>query len=127
MNAGVFLVDTHTLLWALSEPQKLGSLASEILKDPNHRILVSVATLWELSIKVTVGKLELPNTFFNDLFPLGFERLSISDAHLAAYRKRPLLHGNPFDRLLVAQTQVEKLILLTCDSEIPSYEIDWVW
>jgi len=127
MNAGLFLVDTHALLWALGEPSKLSSRAAALIGDEENRLLVSVATLWELSIKQNVGKLELPEGFFDDLFGLGYERLAISDAHLTAYRALPLHHRDPFDRLLIAQAQVESMPILTCDPKVAEYDVDVIW
>ncbi len=125
MNA--YLVDSHTLLWAVGDPGQLSPTVSRVLADSDHRIFVSVATLWELSIKQNVGKLTVPDGFFDSLFQVGYERLAILDEHLAAYRQLPLHHRDPFDRLLVAQAQVEDLALLSRDAYLKQYDVEVIW
>ncbi len=123
-----FLVDTHVLLWANSDPGKLSAAARGWLEDRGNRIFVSHATVWELSVKVTIGKLRLPEAFFAALPELGFETLALEDAHFEAYRKLPLIHRDPFDRLLVAQALAEEIPLITCDAEVRKYEgLDCCW
>ena len=130
-DAGVkrppYLLDSHTLLWATSEPHLLSPRVRAIIADPAHRLLLSTATLWELSIKVTIGKLELPKRFFDEIFELGYESLSVESHHLDTYRNLPLTHRDPFDRLLVAQAVSERLCLLSSDKLIQQYEVEWLW
>jgi len=121
------LVDTCSLLWAVDTPEKLGDEACEAIGSTENRVLVSSGTLWELSIKVGLGKLELPDEFFEELEELGYETLGIEHRHLAEYRKLPLHHRDPFDRLLVAQAKAEGIALVTCDPEIAKYGIPIVW
>ena len=121
------LVDTCSLLWAVDTPEKLGDEACEAIGSTENRVLVSSGTLWELSIKVGLGKLELPDEFFEELEELGYETLGIEHRHLAEYRKLPLHHRDPFDRLLVAQVKAEGIALVTCDPEIAKYGIPIVW
>lgn len=121
------LVDTCSLLWALDTPEKLGAMAREAIGSDANRVLVSSGTLWELSIKVGLGKLELPEGFFEELVELGYETLGIKEGHLAEYRKLPLHHRDPFDRLLVAQSKAEGIPLVTCDPEIAKYGTTLLW
>lgn len=121
------LVDTCSLLWAVDAPEKLGAMAREVIGAEGNRVLVSSGTLWELSIKVGLGKLELPEDFFQELTELGYETLGIEEGHLVEYRKLPLHHRDPFDRLLVAQAKAEGIPLVTCDPEITKYETAVVW
>lgn len=121
------LVDTCSLLWALDTPEILGVEAREAIAAEENRVFVSSGTLWELSIKVGLGKLELPDGFFEDLADLGYERLGIEDKHLVEYRKLPLHHRDPFDRLLVAQAKAEGIPLVTCDPEIAKYGTALIW
>jgi len=122
-----YLLDSHALLWAVAGSRRLSRRARELIADPENRILVSQGTVWKLSIKVTIGKLDLPEEFFATLADHGYETLPLRDAHLAAYRALPLLHRDPFDRLLVAQAQVESLRLITADPEIRHYAVQTVW
>lgn len=122
-----WLLDTCTLLWATGEPDRLSRRAGEILRGPGNRILVSHASLWEMSIKVTVGKLVVPDGYFDALEGLGYEFLPTRPEHFAAYRRLPLRHRDPFDRLLVAQAQVEGFVLLSSDGALAAYEVDVEW
>jgi PIN domain nuclease of toxin-antitoxin system len=121
------LVDSCSLLWAVDTPEKLGAAAREAIGSEENRVLVSAGTLWELSIKAGLGKLKLPKGFFEELAELGYETLGIEDRHLAEYRKLPLHHRDPFDRLLVAQSKAEGIPLVTCDPEIAKYRTASVW
>ena len=122
-----YLVDTCTLLWAISASDRLSDVARSLINDSSNRILVSHASLWELSIKVSIGKIQLPETFFDSLTDFGYEMLPIREEHFAAYRELPLLHRDPFDRLLVAQAQAERIALLSSDAEIARYEVNKLW
>lgn len=122
-----YLVDTHTLIWATAESGKLSEKVRTLLNNSTQRIFVSHATLWELSIKQTLGKIQLPERFFADLPNLGYEMLPLSVEHFSVYRQLPLLHRDPFDRILAAQAKAEDLTLITCDTEIQEYDIKWVW
>ena len=88
---------------------------------------MSHSTIWELSIKQTIGKIDLPAGFFEDLPELGYEILPMEDKHFAMYRELPLIHRDPFDRILVAQAIVEEIPMLSCDAEIKKYEVSCVW
>ncbi len=121
------LLDTHTLLWACATPDKLSSPVRRWLDDGRNRALVSHATLWELSIKVGLAKVSLPDSFFEDIPGLGYEWLEIRTEHLAEYRKLPLHHRDPFDRMLVAQARHEHLPLISCDPDIRRYKVDVFW
>jgi PIN domain nuclease of toxin-antitoxin system len=122
-----YLLDTHTLLWAMGEPEKLSPQAYRWISAADNRIFVSIASLWELSIKVSIGKLQVPEEFFTGIAAHGYEILQIRETHLTAYRSLPLLHRDPFDRLLIAQAHHENLPLLTCDPDIAKYDVRAVW
>lgn len=122
-----FLLDSHSLLWACAGSSRLSAKARGLIEDPKHRIIVSQATVWELSIKVTIGKLELPEEFFQALPELGYEILDIRQEHLGTYRQLPLKHRDPFNRILVAQAMVEDVAIITRDAEIGAYGLRTVW
>ncbi|MCH8525658.1 MAG: type II toxin-antitoxin system VapC family toxin [Kiritimatiellae bacterium] len=123
----MFLLDTHTLLWASSQPEQLSSRVRDILLDSENLVYVSMVTLWELSIKQSIGKLILPKDFFTGIFETGYRRLDISETHLLHYRALPLLHRDPFDRLLVAQAQADDLALISRDKWIQAYDARTFW
>lgn len=121
-----YLLDTHSLLWTVFEPDKLSPEAQEIILDQNNIICISLISLWEISIKQNIGRLDIPEKFFEAVREGGFEILSLTVAQIQQYRALPLHHRDPFDRMLVVQAQQQKLILITRDSEINKYDVEIV-
>ena len=117
------LLDTHALLWTLDDPSKLRAGAREAIRDPDSQVLVSAATAWELAIKAAAGRLELPESLERGLEAQGFSPLAISAAHAVVAGGLPLHHTDPFDRMLVAQAQLEGLTIVTRDPDIPRYGV----
>ncbi len=114
------LVDTHLLLWAVSEPKKLPTQARRRIEEAE--VFVSAASIWEVSIKTALGKLAAdPTELLAELEPAGFRLLPVTGEHAAAVALLPPLHNDPFDRMLVAQAKTEPLILLTNDSVLGGY------
>lgn len=114
------LLDTHLLLWALLQPSKLKPRARSLIEQ--NEIYVSSASIWEISIKGSLGKLEAdPRIVLNALEPTGFRVLAVSGEHAAKVFELPPLHRDPFDRLLLAQALSEPLTLLTDDSALGQY------
>ncbi|MDP2308538.1 MAG: type II toxin-antitoxin system VapC family toxin [Pseudomonadota bacterium] len=126
-----FLLDTHALLFWVYEPARLGALALRAMADRDNQIFWSTASSWEVAIKVGLGKLELDGPVSevipSELLRHGFTLLPIDHAHVLAVAELPRHHGDPFDRLLVAQAQAERLTLLTADPRIAAYDIAIVW
>ena len=119
-----YLLDTHSLLWALGEPDALSNRARAAIGDTGSIIHVSTASLWECAIKASIGKLELPEEFFDAITMAGFEELQIRIPHLQAYVELPMHHRDPFDRMLVAQAAAESLTLISKDLKIAEYDVD---
>ena len=117
------LLDTHTLFWAVSKPKKLSEDARAAIASEENVVFVSLASLWEIQIKESIGKLDLPPGFFKGLIPAGFEILAISLPHIETLRGLPLHHRDPFDRMLIAQAKSEQLTLATRDEEIAKYDV----
>ncbi|MBA2336740.1 MAG: type II toxin-antitoxin system VapC family toxin [Acidimicrobiia bacterium] len=121
------LLDTQILLWAASTPERLGSGAG-ILEDTANRILISAASAWEIAIKHSIGRLPLPESpdrYLPELMRrLGAEPIAVEQAHALAVAALPLHHGDPFDRLLIAQAQLLDLTLVTSDRVFGEYEVD---
>ena len=114
------LVDTHLLLWAVSEPKKLPTQARRRIEEAE--VFVSAASIWEVSIKTALGKLAAdPTELLAELEPAGFRLLPVTGEHAAAVALLPSLHNDPFDRMLVAQAKTEPLILLTNESVLGGY------
>jgi PIN domain nuclease of toxin-antitoxin system len=114
------LLDTHILLWAMAEPSKLSPKARRMID--RSEAYVSAASIWEVSIKVALRKLHVnPSDLLAALEPAGFSLLPISGEHAAAVAELPLHHRDPFDRLLVAQAQLEPMRLLSNDDALRAY------
>jgi PIN domain nuclease of toxin-antitoxin system len=114
------LLDTHLLLWALAQPAKLTAAARKQIEAAD--VYASAASIWEISIKSALGKLEAdPAAVMAGLEPAGFSVLPITGEHAARVAKLPALHKDPFDRMLVAQALTEPMLLLTNDSVLPAY------
>jgi PIN domain nuclease of toxin-antitoxin system len=118
------LVDTHLLLWAAGEPQKLSRTARHVLEDANAQLWFSVASLWEVAIKHQLGREDFhaaPRRLRRGLIDHGWRELAVLSEHAVAIEDLPPIHKDPFDRMLLAQAQVEGLILLTSDEIVAQY------
>lgn len=121
------LLDTHILLWWLSDQERLSERAAKAIADGKSDVVVSVATLWELSIKQSAGKLRIQGELREHLAMQAFSELSVCSNHAYAVRDLPLHHRDPFDRLLVAQAQCEGLTLVTADRQLAAYDVTILW
>jgi len=125
-----FLIDTHTFLWFIHDSPQLSANAKNLLESDND-LWVSIASLWEIAIKVNISKLTLPNSYENfipeQLALNDIEILPITMAHLAIYTTLPLHHRDPYDRLLIAQTITEKVSIISIDVTLDSYPISRIW
>jgi PIN domain nuclease of toxin-antitoxin system len=123
-----FLLDTHVWLWAVSAPERLGDQAREVLTAADNELLLSAASVWEISIKVGLGKLTLPEP--PDLFVPGrmardrITALPVTVTHALAVANLPFVHRDPFDRMLVAQAKTEDLPFLTADPVFLRYDVE---
>ena len=117
------LLDTHVLLWWFDDPTLLSEQALISIKDTNNEVIVSVVSAWEIAIKKTLGKLEAPDNLKQMIGDAGFTLMSINYEHVWEVQDLPFHHDDPFDRLLVAQTKVENLMLVTRDSRMGAYNI----
>ena len=125
------LLDSHTLLWAVDAPVNLSPTALATLQDASNDLLVSAATLWEVAIKVSLGKLTLSQpyrTWMNQaLTDLGASILPITVEYADAQAALPYHHRDPFDRLLVAQALVEGIPVVSVDSQLDLYGVNRLW
>ena len=115
------LLDTHLLLWWMSNDPALSKQARELIADPNNTIFISAITMWEIWLKKSLGKLELPGNFEEALAKESFESLPLSSAAAKGVAELPWLHRDPFDRVLIAQARESKLWLITADKEVAAY------
>jgi PIN domain nuclease of toxin-antitoxin system len=123
------LLDTHIFLWAINEDPKMTKRQREIFRDTNNTLYLSMASVWEVFLKASTGKLALkggePETFVRQQMELNrIQLLPIRLEHTAQVVRLPWHHKDPFDRLLIAQSQLEKLPLLTADRWFAAYEVE---
>jgi len=125
------LLDTHTFLWFIAGDSTLSKPARSAIEDENNNLYMSVASLWEIAIKVSIDKLTL-NEPFESLIPEqlaenGIELLDISVEHTALIASMPFHHRDPFDRLIAAQAKVEQMTLVSMDEVFDAYGITRLW
>lgn len=115
------LLDTHVLIWANSSPGQLGPETTELLTDSSTDVVVSSISVAEIAIKRSIGRLEMSMPILDLLTALDATELALSAEHAVALERLPLLHRDPFDRILIAQAQSEGLTLLSADDRVLSY------
>jgi PIN domain nuclease of toxin-antitoxin system len=125
------LVDTHALLWFMADSPALSAKASEVIERIENDRFVSVASSWEMAIKLNRKKLTVPFAF-DQFFPegleaRGFQALPIQFSHVSEVLRLPPHHGDPFDRMLIAQAKIEQLTVVTADPMFLSYGIPVIW
>jgi PIN domain nuclease of toxin-antitoxin system len=118
------LLDTHLLLWAAGKPNRLPATARKLIDSPANELLFSAASVWEVAIKRGLGRSDFqadPRLLRRGLLDNGYTELPILSDHVVAIDSLPPIHKDPFDRLLVAQANVEGITLLTADSIVAKY------
>ncbi|MCK9487949.1 MAG: type II toxin-antitoxin system VapC family toxin [Xanthomonadales bacterium] len=119
-----YLLDTRLLLWAAAEPRRLAKKTRALLEDPDNVLLFSAASFWEVAIKAGLGRADFtvePAVLRRGLLDNGYVELPVLNEHAVATGTLPPIHRDPFDRLLVAQAQVEGITLLTSDPVVAQY------
>ncbi len=109
------------------EPERIGKKAIEVIDEKGARIVVSVVTVWEVAIKRRLGKLEAPPDLLQQLEQARVDLLPISARHADRVGTLPMHHRDPFDRLLIAQAEIQGLALVTADGWMSDYEVDVIW
>ncbi len=124
------LLDTHVFLWMATEPERLGG-ALAVLEKPANDLLLSAASTWELAVKVSIGRLVLPEPVSSyvtsRMHALAVHGLGVEHLHAAAVEALPMHHRDPFDRLLVAQAQAIGATFVTVDAAIGAYDVPILW
>lgn len=118
-----YLLDTHVLLWWLDDSPQLSKSLREIIASKENLVMISAASVWEIRIKQAIGKILLPDNFEEILNSEPFERLSVTVAHAHAVGALPMIHRDPFDRMLIAQAQSEGVTLITHDRSLVEYDV----
>lgn len=117
------LLDTQVLIWSWERPERLAAPTAAAIIDRENDVFISAATIWELSIKQSIGKFTADLDLRAYARDTGFDELAVLGAHAAAVRELPLHHKDPFDRMLVAQAQLEGLVLVTADRKLSAYDV----
>ncbi len=124
------LLDTHTFIWFFNGDEQLSFKAKKLIEDSKTKKFVSIASIWEVAIKIGLKKLLFDGNV-SEVAELieknGFQILQISVAHIVAYEALELIHRDPFDRILVAQALVGKMIIITKDDNIQKYKVKTNW
>jgi PIN domain nuclease of toxin-antitoxin system len=126
-----YLLDTHSLIWFIGGDAQLSAHAQQLMDDEGNELFISIASLWEMAIKLSIGKLNLEQPF-EEMFPEQLENnsieiLTITIDHLKAVCTLPFHHRDPFDRLIIAQAQVEGLPIISVDTVFDGYGIKREW
>jgi PIN domain nuclease of toxin-antitoxin system len=117
------LLDTHVAFWWFNDMDRVGSDARAAIKDSSNGVWMSAASVWEVGIKRAVGKLDIPTPLDEAARETGVMELAVTWAHARTAAELPLLHGDPVDRMLVAQARVEGLVLVTRDPLVRQYDV----
>jgi len=125
------LLDTHVWIWLLTDPDRLSGAARSALLAPDNQLHLSSASTWEISVKAAAGRLELdgsPASLLQEaIVASGVVALPIEHSHALQTGRLPRHHRDPFDRMLVAQAQVERLTLVSADRQFADYEVEVLW
>ena len=124
------LLDTHTFVWYFNGDKNLSEKAKEAIESDDNLKLISIASIWEIGVKISLGKFNFQDGF-NKLLEMinenGFEILPVTNHHAIAVSSLEFIHRDPFDRMLIAQSMVENLAIVTKDENIHKYKINTIW
>ena len=125
------LLDTQCWLWWFANPERLNTEAIELIGEEKNQLYLSVASIWEIAIKVSLGKLNLPEPpseyVPSRMMMLGTTSVDIKGIHAIGAASLPYHHRDPFDRMLIAQSQIEQMQILTADSVFNQYDVNLIW
>jgi len=125
-----YLIDTHVIIWLAKDSFELPKRIKALIEHPENDIFICSASLWEIAIKINLGKLDLKlplDKLLYDIKIYGFNVLQVEDNYLSKLLELPYIHKDPFDRLLIATALVEDLVIITTDENIQKYDVPWVW
>ena len=118
-----YLLDTHVILWWFTTPEKIKTKAQKIIRDRSNTIFLSSASFWEMAIKKSLGRLTLPHNLIEAVAAENFTILPIMPEEGLGVADLPLLHSDPFDRLLIIQAKLHDLVIITKDSKTAEYPV----
>lgn len=118
-----YLVDTHIFIWWMTNSPRLSSKVKKLISDSKNEMYLSIASIWEMAIKIGNKKLDLPNGWQETFKKSNFAVLQIRLPHAFAVSNLPQIHKDPFDRMLIAQSKTEKMTLITTDPTMEKYKV----
>lgn len=118
-----YLLDTHVILWWFTTPEQINKTALKIIKDKTNTIFLSSVSFWEMAIKQSIGRLTMPHNLLETASKEGFKMLPIFPEECLGITDLPSIHSDPFDRLLVVQSKLHDLVLITRDKKILDYPV----
>jgi PIN domain nuclease of toxin-antitoxin system len=125
------LLDTHAFIWLDTQPEKLSKTAMEVCQDTDNQLYLSMASIWEMQIKVQLGKLKLKISLADMLTVQQQENdlnvLNIALAHIYQLQALPFHHNDPFDRLIITQSILENMTLISVDEKFKAYDVSVLW
>jgi PIN domain nuclease of toxin-antitoxin system len=122
-NRMQYLLDTHVILWWFTTPEKISTKARKLIKDKSNNIFLSSASFWEMAIKKSLGRLTLPHNLIEAVATESFKILPIMPEESLGVADLPLIHSDPFDRLLIIQAKLNDLVIITHDAKIAEYPV----
>ncbi|MDR3020268.1 MAG: type II toxin-antitoxin system VapC family toxin [Treponema sp.] len=125
-----YLLDTHTAMWFLNGDNSLSKTAKETILNLSNTKYISIVSAWEIAIKLSIGKLDIVKStaeFLQDAEENGFLILPINPAYLTGIETLPMIHRDPFDRILIATAITEEMTLITDDDNISKYDVSYIW
>jgi PIN domain nuclease of toxin-antitoxin system len=121
-----YLLDTHVVLWLAGNRKKIRKQTIRLLENPSHSIWISSASIWEIGVKSELGKLTIPDNWLDQIEDWDAKELAISWSHATRASELPKIHGDPFDRMLIAQALTERMTLVTDDEKIHQYDLKYI-
>jgi PIN domain nuclease of toxin-antitoxin system len=118
-----YLLDTKVVVWLSSDLTRIPESVLDVLEDRESELVVSTVCFWELAIKQTLGKIDASIDFDRMMGEFGMRELTVSSKYMEVLRGLPMLHGDPFDRMMVAQAMVEEMVLVTGDRRLGEYPV----
>jgi PIN domain nuclease of toxin-antitoxin system len=125
-----YLLDTHTFMWFINGSEELSLVSRKAIEDKNSNSFISIASIWEMAIKLSIGKLKVQAPFSSlpaQIVANGFQILPVKFEDTLELSSMPFHHRDPFDRLIIAQSITNKLLLISKDKQFLNYGIDVIW
>lgn len=118
-----YLLDTHIILWWVTDPEKISLSTRKIIENKKNSLFISAASIWEMGIKKSIGSLDYPESLIHVLTRSGFKTIPITPEDAMSAANLPMIHKDPFDRMLIIQAKIRNYIIITNDKNISQYPV----